>query len=305
MIVRRAHSLGLAVLLAAAGLCASGPAFAGPIVLLRSGDLAPYRAAEEGLRAATHEPVVVIEVSSGTPDQVAHAVLALHPDAVVAVGLRAAMLGRDYLPHVPIVYCAVPRPEHYDLIGDWLTGVRSDVDPAAEVAALRLAYPSVKSVGYLCGAEADPSVIRHARAAARAAGLNFVEARLATASELTAVTRRVAPGVDAFWMPADPLVATPEGFRFLLEFSLSSRKPLLAFSDALVRKGALVAVMPDYVEAGTLAAQQVRRIRAGDRPVDLPVPAVARMRTIMNQATARALGAALTATAVRAAEVVP
>jgi ABC-type uncharacterized transport system substrate-binding protein len=289
----------------AAALAACAPAWAGPIVLLRSGDLAPYRAAEEGLRAATHEPVVVVEVTSGTPEQVARAVFALHPDAVVAVGLRAATLARDWLPRVPIVYCAVPQPERHDLVGDWLTGVRSDVEPSAEIAALRLAHPTVRSVGYLVGAGADPAVTRRAKAAARAAGITFVEAMLASAADLPAATRRVASQVDAFWMPADPMVATPEGFRFLLAFSLASRKPLLAFSDALVRKGALVAVMPDYSEAGTLAAQQVRRIQAGDRPVDLPVPTVARMHTFMNQATAKALGAALSAAALRASEVVP
>jgi len=63
--------------------------------------------------------------------------------------------------------------------------------------------------------------------------------------------------------------------------------------------------MPDYGEAGALAAKQVRRIQAGDRPVDLPIPSVSRMRTFMNQATARALGAALDSAALRMAEVVP
>jgi len=223
---------------------------------------------------------------------------------VVAIGLRAAVLARDHLAHVPVVYCAIPHPQRFDLDADWMAGVKSDVDPAREVAALKQIVPGATSIGYLCGAGADPDERRRARAAAKGAGLAFVEAPIASAADLPGVARRLATEVQALWMPADPLVATPEGFKFLLALSLQSRLPILAFTDALVKKGALVAVSPDYAEAGGLVAQQVRRIRAGERPSDLPALAGTRTHTVVNLATAKSLGAVATEASVHGMEVV-
>jgi putative ABC transport system substrate-binding protein len=280
---------------------AAGPA---PVLLLRSGDLDPYREAERGFRLACKDSVVVLDAASGPAAAVAEAIAALHPQVVVAIGLRAAVLARDHLTRLPVVYCAIPHPQRFDLDAEWMAGVRTDVDPALEVQALKQAAPGVKSVGYLCASDADPGDRRRARDAARAAGLEFVEAPIATAADLPQAARRLAARVQALWMPADPLVATPQGFQFLLTLSLESRLPILAFTDALVRKGALVAVTPDYAEAGTLAAQQVRRIRLGERPADLPALAVTHMHTLVNLATARSLGTAASVADVRGVEFV-
>jgi putative ABC transport system substrate-binding protein len=310
----RARGAGLAARrLAAAALAlgfaigAAGPARAASsaaVVLLRSGDLDPYREAERGFRTAFPDSIVTLDASTRTPEDIASAVRALHPEVVVAIGLRAAVVARDRLARVPVVYCAIPHPKRFDLDGDWMVGVRNDVDPGLEVAALRQIVPNARSIGYLCSANADPEERRRARAAARAAGFEFVEAPIASAADLPVVARRLATQVQALWMPADPLVATPEGFRFLLGLSLSTRLPILAFTDALVKKGALVAVAPDYAEAGALAAQQVKRIRAGERPADLPSLSVSRMHTVVNLATAHSLGATGADQAARGMEVV-
>ncbi len=306
----RAHHRAVALALCGALLAgsvtvahaAAGPA---PIVMLRSGDLAPYRAAERGFRAACKDSVIVLDATSGPPDAVAGAIVGLHPQVVVAIGLRAAVLARDHLAHVPMVYCAIPHPERFDLDAEWMAGVRTDVDPALEVRALRQVAPGARSVGYLCAADAVADDRQRAREAARAAGLEFVEAPVASASDLPQVARRLAAHVQALWMPADPLIATPQGFQFLLALSLESRLPILAFTDALVKKGALVAVTPDYAEAGALAAQLVHRVRLGERPTDLPALTVTRMHTVVNLATARSLGMAAGLADARDLEVVP
>jgi putative ABC transport system substrate-binding protein len=309
MVPRGGRAWGLVRLAALAlllgGLAFPGVASAGVVLLLRSGDLAPYRAAEDGFRAAYRDSIRTLDASSPDAADLSKRVREMRADVVVAIGLRAAVLARDQLRRVPIVYCAVPHPDRHDLAGDWITGVRSDVDPALELDALGRADPTVRSIGYLYGTASAPAERNRARAASRVAGIKFVESPLASAADLPEAARRLAPLVDALWLPADPLIATPEGFSFLLALSLKARLPLLAFSDALVRKGALVAVTPDYTEAGLLAAQLVRRIEAGNRPVDLPLTAVSRMRTVMNQATARALGTPLNSTALKSADVVP
>src|SRR5262249_26334671 len=136
-----------------------------------------------------------------------------------------------------------------------------------------------------------PEDRKRAREAARQAGLEFVEAPIGSAADLPQAARRLAPPVPAPWMPADPLLAPPQGFPFPPALSPESRLPPPALPAPPVETGALVAVTPDYVQAGTLAAQQVRRIRLGERPADLPALAVTRTHTVVNLATARSLGA--------------
>ena len=136
-------------------------------------------------------------------------------------------------------------------------------------------------------------------------GIELVEVAIADLSELAGRAREAVKRVDALWMPADATIAAPEPFQFLLELSLETRRPLFAFSDALVRSGALAAVVPDYAEAGALAAEAVRRIQAGERAGDIPTATVRRARLVLNGATARALGRDVPLAVQRSGEVVP
>src|SRR5262249_6784577 len=150
-------------------------------------------------------------------------------------------------------YCAVENPEEHDLAGAWITGVRTEVSPEAELAGLRRAVPEAKRVGLLFGAVAESRVLVPARAAAAQSGIELVEGRVASPARLAQTARELAPRVDALWLAADPVLATPEAFHFLLDLSLRMRRPLFVFSDALVRAGAYAGLEPDFERAGALA----------------------------------------------------
>jgi len=281
-----ALALGVALL----SLLAARPATAGSVVLLRSGELEAYNAAADGFRRAHNGPIVDLLLTATAPGDLEHAIAREHPDCVVAVGLRAALFARDHLPRVPIVYCAVQNPEEHNLASAWITGVRTEVSPEAELAALRRAVPDAKRVGLFFGRVAETRVLERARAAAAQSGIELVEARITDLGDLAHTARDLAPRVDALWMPADPVLATPEAFRFLLELSLRMRRPLFVFSDALVRAGAYAGLEPDFEHAGALAEQAVLRIRAGERAGDIPVAREKEARLVINQSTARAMG---------------
>ena len=85
------------------------------------------------------------------------------------------------------------------------------------------------------------------------------------------------------------MTMAPEVFRYLLDLSLSSRRPLLVYSESLVRAGALAAVTPDYRWVGGQLAAVARRIRAGQTPGSIPVVPLKRTHIAYNEVTARAL----------------
>lgn len=235
-------------------------------------------------------PLVDLPWADTDAKEIERRILQERPDAVVAVGLRAAVFCRDRLARIPIVYCAVQNPEEHDLQGAWITGVRTEVSPEDELAALKQAVPDAHTVGFFYGPVAGAHELERAKAAAAASGIHLVEAPVANPGELAHTARELATRVDAFWMPADPVLATPEAFHFLLELSLRTRRPLFVFSDALVRAGAYAGLEPDFERAGERAAQAVQRIRSGERAGDIPVAREKEARLVINQATARAIG---------------
>lgn len=303
----RRSSAALVALVASVALLSAipaTPAAAGTVVLLKSGALGAYDQTAAGFLESYRGGVMPLSLGDGDPAALERRILAARPDAVVAVGLKAALFARDQLPRLPLVFCVVPNFERFELAAAWVTGVSSDVPPVTEIGALRGVAPDVKRVGFFYGRATGGELARRAQAAADEGGITLTGVPLASLSELPKAARGVVAQVDALWMPADPTVATPEAFRFLLDLSLQNRKPLLVFSESLVRAGALLAVSPDYAWMGARAAEAVRRIQSGDRAGDIAVTPLRRTRIILNQATARALGRDVPAEALHAAEVV-
>jgi putative ABC transport system substrate-binding protein len=296
---------GVIRLLVLALALAPASAHAAGVVLLRFGTLAAYEAAAQGFRRVYVGPLVELRSREAEPGEIEHRIREAHPDAVVAVGLAAAVFCRDRLPGVPLVYCAVQNPEEHDLAAPWITGVRTEVTPEDELAALHQAVPDARSVGYFYGPVAGASSLARARAAAGKRGITLVEASVSGLGDLPRTARDLAPRVDALWVPADPVLAAPEAFHFLLELSLRARRPLFVFSDALVRAGAYAGLAPDYGRAGERAAQAVRRIRRGVKAGDIPVAREKEARLVINQSTARAIGRDVPPALVGSVEVVP
>lgn len=300
----------LASLLLLAGLAASllahpAPATAGNVVVLRSRALSQYDAAIAGFEAAHKGPVTRFTIEDTGAARLRERVAALRPDVLVAMGLRAALYARDHFPRTPVVYCVVQDPERNDLGGAWITGVSTAVPRDVELATFKTTAPEIRRLAVFYGRETGLEFARGARVAAAAAGLELVEVALGDLSELADRAREAVERSDALWMPADPTIAASEPFRFLLRLSLAQRKPLFVFSDALVRAGAMAAVVPDFGAAGAQAAQAVRRIQAGERAGDIPVATVRRTRLVVNETTARALGRELPLAVRRDGEVLP
>jgi putative ABC transport system substrate-binding protein len=301
------RALGAALLagvFAAAALAGARPACAGTVVLLRSRATRAYDEAALGLRRVYRGDVVELTLDADA-GAIERRVAALRPGVIVALGARAAGFAHERCARVPLVFAFVPDPLRLDLEGERVTGVSTEVPVEAEILGLRAVAPAVRRIGVVFGTDASGRFLREARAAVAHEGCTLVEIPVDGPGQLSARARASIDEVDGLWLPADASVASREAFRFLLDLSLEHRKPLLVFAEPLVRSGALVAVCPDFARTGERIAETVRRIEAGERAGDIPMQRLDRTRLVVNQATARALGLALPADAMRRAEVLP
>jgi len=293
-----------AVLCLALGLLSgfAREASGGGVAVLRSSDLGIYVQATAAFRSAYASPVLELSLETGADEALAK-LRKSSPEVVVAIGLRAATLLRDRLPRTPLVYCMVPSPERHQLSGSRITGISADIPPALELELLQSVAPDVRRVGVLVGPRSDRWA-REARAAGVRLGIDVRIARVETIEQLAPRVRELVLESQALWLPADPDIATPEAFQFILSEAVHHGRPLLAFAPGLVRDGAFLAAAPDLDWVGARTADAVRRIQSGERASDIPALDLKKVRLVANLKTAQALGRQLPGSALSGAELV-
>ncbi len=250
----------------------AAPEPSGEIGVLYPDITEPYRSVflkivagiEESARAKVHTIAVAASVDSVELNRRLHS---NNVKVVVALGRQglkaAAGLDRD----ISVVVGGVlllPDAEQKSLNGISLTP-----DPALLFARLKSLQPDVKRVLVVYDPQHNDWLIRLAREAARAQGLELhaVEAReLGQAARLYeslfagADARR-----DALWLPQDP-TTVDEGtiLPLVLKESWNRSVPVFSSSYLHVKKGALFVLYPNNLELGRNLAASAQRILSGD-----------------------------------------
>jgi putative ABC transport system substrate-binding protein len=280
-----------------------GPAAAGPVVVLKSKSIPAYDRALLGLRAGYGGALITFDLGGRIENgpAIARVIAARKPGALVTIGAKAAQVARAHLASVPLVYCLVLHPEDMGLSGKGVHGIPLRVPASEQIQALRRLAPRVRRLGLLANPRTAAGMVREAQEAARAAGVTVILAEVTDAKEVPAALERLFSKIEALWLLPDSAIVSEASLRFLLLESFRRRLPVLAFGKDLVRRGALVALSPDYEGMGKAAGALVKEILAG-RPPPAPSPPAARLA--VNAATARRLGLRLPADVVSAADVI-
>ncbi len=256
------------------------------VVVLRSDSLPLYDEPIEAFTRAIGRPIEVHDIQGERERarRIADDLSSDPPQAVLALGAKAAWAARQYLPEtVPIVYAQVRDPERYGLDGIHVTGVRMEMPPAMVLAQFRLLAPEVQRIGILLSASNSDPAVAEAIAAAKDVGLTVRAQRVTSERDVRRTATDIARTVDAIWLLPDPLVVTPATFHFIRGQAMRSRIPVLAYSDTLVDAGALLCVAPDPSAIGTQAADTMRQILDdGVSPGTLTPAAPARARVVLN-----------------------
>ena len=227
------------------------------------------------------------------------AIRAAAPDLVLALGTRAALLARDGCPDRPLVFTAVTDPVGSGLVPSWagsqgrLAG-NSNWLPAIELLrAFRAAAPHLRHLGVL--ADPENAVSRREVAELDAArqerfpDLVLHQETVHAAGEAgPAAERLVRAGVQALWLPIDPLV--DQQAAAIATATDPAHVPIFTSAAGPIRDRAIVSVVPDYHVLGLQAADLARRVLVEHAdPGALPVGRIGTFRTVVNlQAAARA-----------------
>ncbi|MCX5868512.1 MAG: hypothetical protein NT009_13735 [Proteobacteria bacterium] len=204
----------------------------------------------------------------------------------LAVGSQAATLMKNNFSGVPMIFCMVFDSRSYQ--GENVTGIGLNVPALAQFQALKSILPSARRIGVVFDPGQSSSLVEDGRQAVSALNLVLVEKTVASSFEISNAIKELIWNIDVLWVIPDRTVVFKESFRYMLEASINRKVPILAFSEAFVKGGALLAVAPDYPGIGHQAGALAKKILSGISPVSLPSLSP-QGQIVLNLNTAKAL----------------
>jgi putative ABC transport system substrate-binding protein len=286
----RLAPLTLIVLLAALALGAR----AGEVLVLSSESSPAYQEAAEA---------VVAELGRREVLQLSLTELPVYrgpsPRLYVALGTEACgqLAGKSL--SAPVLCTLLPRASFERVLreagrraGASFSALYLNQPPGRQLDLIRLALPQARRVGVLWGPD---SVVNEAalEAAAQARGLRVVGVPVRPDEPVFAGLKKILDESDVLLALADPQIYNSNSIQNILLTSFRAQVPMLAFSPAYVRAGALMAVHSTPRQIGQQAGVLARGVLQG-QPLGQPQFPL-QFDVSVNEHVARSLGLRLDA----------
>jgi len=221
-------------------------------------------------------------------------------DLICALGTIPSLVALEATKEIPIVYSIVGEPKNTGIIESWvssgknITGVSLKIPTEKQLEMIQKAIPKVKRLGILFCVSTPQAIViaEEAKQAAKKFGMTPYPSSLHSdhLDRLPSVTETLANGVDAIYIPTDPILATKKNLIKIIEVSFRLKVPIIVVNDDAVELGALMALHCDFREIGRQAAPMAVKILKGMKPMDIPSQMPLSHRLTVNLKTARQLG---------------
>jgi hypothetical protein len=207
---------------------------------------------------AAYGAVKYIDVSKNQQD------LPAGTRTAIAFGGRAASY--PYPPGVNVVYCMAPGLFQKDLPAAG-RAVKISMVPKLGLllAKLRAVQPGLRRLRVFWRAPGFGTYLDAIKKEGAAAGIEVETVRVEDTDELPELLRRSLGKMDAFWLPPDPIMITPESLMIFREFSWDNGVPYYASSKAMAREGATASVSISFRDIGAAAARAAAAVDSGDK----------------------------------------
>jgi len=280
------------LLLAAVNLLLCAPSWGAGVLVLLSDKSPPYQEVADTFRAQLQRdrPAVDVVVEAS----LARAGKALSADTrlLLSVGMKATQTALALNTHLPILAVLVPKNGFEALAhpvdeGDRpISAIYLDQPYSRQLALIRLAFPERERVGVLLRDE-DQQKLDALLAAAKLQKVQVVSELVPNGGEIVPSLERLLAASDLLLVLPDALLYNKNDIQGVLLTTYRYRDPVLGYSQALVRAGAIMALYSKPGQIGHQAAEiAVHSIETGN----LPAPQYPKYFTVsVNRQVARSL----------------
>lgn len=256
--ILRMHGLRL-ILLILAGLLSNATAWAVSVQVVLSDDSPPYHEVANSFRAQLRQyrPTVNVVIED-SPRRAAYA-LAADTQLLVCVGLKATQAALALQAQVPILSVLVPKDSLDVLAPDnpvrrSITAIYLDQPYARQLALVRLALSEQVRVGVLLREE-DQQKLDAIQVAARLQKMRVVSELIDNQVAILPSLEHVLAASDVLLVLPDALLYNKNNIQSVLLTSYRYRDPVVSYSQALVRAGAMLGLYSNPVQIGSHAAE--------------------------------------------------
>ncbi|HSH73077.1 MAG TPA: ABC transporter substrate binding protein [Methylophilaceae bacterium] len=185
---------------------------------------------------------------------------------VLAVGVQALSRASQLDSRVPVLGVLVPRPSYEKILQDSKRNPRNfsaivlDQPFFRQLALIKIILPGTTSISALLGPTSRDSLAELKRAANQQ-GLALQQANVEVASQLLPRLKQILETSSVLLAVPDPLVYSRESVQPILLTTYRYQVPVIGFSQAYVRAGALAAV---YSTPRQIARQIVEELMLFD-----------------------------------------
>ena len=156
--------------------------------------------------------------------------------AIVAIGLRAALVAKNFA-KVPVVFCQVFNIDENELVSDQRKGIAAIPPLDLQMQAWVRIDPELKNVGAILG-EGHDALISEARTAAGSAGVKLHHQVVGSDRETLYVFNRLVPDIDGFLLFPDNRVLSRNVLVEMLSYASRHQVPVAVFNESLLSLGA-------------------------------------------------------------------
>jgi ABC-type uncharacterized transport system substrate-binding protein len=273
-----------------------GPARA-DIIVLASDDKGAVAAATAALQGAYAGRVELhnLGASRVRETEIVRAIRASPVSQVVAVGLLAAQVARQRLDGKQVVFCQVLNVEEFNLVAPWMKGVSGIPSLARQFAAWKTLDPGLRKIGLITGLHAT-YMLDEAQAAAKTLGLEIEHVEVASdRAVLSALQELRERRIGGLWLAPDSSILSQRAILDLMASSVRNNVPVLAFSPALLKEGALLSATADTGELAGMALERLRKAAPSGSVPGEPLAPLAGARITVSAAAAARFGLAISA----------
>lgn len=282
----------------------AGTALCYEIAVIKSQELPIYQQALDGFKKIYQGKISEYDLK-GRPDESADIIIALKkdpPDLILSIGLYAARMAKENFPQTPVVYCMVYDPVRLSLSGENITGVSLETNPMDTFERIKDFIPSTKRIGVIFDPVKSAKTLNQAMIAAHRSGLTLIAEEVSSEKQIPDALRAIQNKIDLLWIIPDSTVVTAESIDFIFLTALENNTPVISFSDEMVRKGAVMAILPDYRSVGEQAGRMAIDILRGKKPAKIPVSNAEKIRTLINPGIAKKIGIEINTAHVRSSK---
>lgn len=284
-------------------------AWAGPstVVVISSRDALPYQQIQAGFEqrmSELGEEVTYWRLPLDVDSKKAAGLLRWleqeKPDLAFTLGTPAAKVAARALKDRPIVASMVLDDEVFGAYSN-ATGVLLSFPVESQLEVLRKICPDFRRIGLIYHS-ADNPLFTELTKLASSYGVQLTDGRIEAPKDLPVVLRRLAKGVDAYWVLPDSVVSTPQAAKAILLSSFRNRIPVIGPSAPWVKAGALYALDWDYIELGSQSAEIAQQLLKGVAVGSISPAYPRSVRYALNLKTAKHMKMSIPATLVEEAK---